>query len=270
MARRSEGIGDPPSLPFPMVVAAHPDDEVIGIGGRLPTLKGVRLIHLTDGAPRDPRDAEAAGFRTREDYGWARRSELNDALRLAGIGPERCLQIGLIDQEASLHLRELAVRLAGLLSALQAGVVFTHPYEGGHPDHDAAALGVHAACRLLERRGVSPPALFEFTSYHVREGRLAVFDFLPAAGDQVTTIVLPEEVRLLKRKMLGCFATQQKVLASFPVEIERFRPAPRYDFSRPPHPGRLHYESFEWGMNGERWRGLAREALDALGLEGAL
>lgn len=268
--RRSGNTDGPRSLPFPAVVAAHPDDEVIGIGGRLSRLKEARFIHLTDGAPRDLHDAEAAGFKTREAYGRARRSELGGALRLAGIGPECCLAIGLADQEASFYLRELAVRLAGFFSALQTGVVFTHPYEGGHPDHDAASFAVHAACRLLARREVSPPVLFEFTSYHAREGRRVVFEFLPAEGDRVTTVLLSEEARSLKRNMLACFATQQKVLASFPVEIERFRPAPRYDFTRPPHPGRLHYESFGWGMSGERWRGLAREALDALGLEGAL
>ena len=34
----------------------------------------------------------------------------------------------------------------------------------------------------------------------------------------------------------------------FPIAIERFRPAPDYDFTQPPHEGRLFYENYDWGM----------------------
>jgi hypothetical protein len=66
--------------------------------------------------------------------------------------------------------------------------------------------------------------------------------------------------------MLDCFATQRQVLAAFPVGTERLRPAPRYDFTKAPHPGQLFYENFPWGMTGERFRQLAAEARDAPGL----
>ena len=66
--------------------------------------------------------------------------------------------------------------------------------------------------------------------------------------------------------MLDCFVTQRAVLAAFPVGTERLRPAPDYDFIQPPHAGRLFYETFPWGMTGMRFRRLAAEALDALGL----
>jgi len=71
----------------------------------------------------------------------------------------------------------------------------------------------------------------------------------------------------LKRRMLGCFATQRRTLAPFPADApERLRPAPRHDFTRPPHAGTLFYESFPWGMDGARFRALAAEAAAALGL----
>jgi hypothetical protein len=89
-------------------------------------------------------------------------------------------------------------------------------------------------------------------------------EFLPCPGDEVTTLVLGEAERALKRRLIDCFATQKLVLADFPIELERFRPAPAYDFTRPPHEGRLHYEAYDWGMDGVRWRILAREALAAL------
>jgi N-acetylglucosamine malate deacetylase 2 len=43
------------------VVVAHPDDETIGCGAILRRLPLVRLVHVTDGAPRDMIDAVRLG-----------------------------------------------------------------------------------------------------------------------------------------------------------------------------------------------------------------
>jgi hypothetical protein len=71
-----------------------------------------------------------------------------------------------------------------------------------------------------------------------------------------------------KRRMLDAFATQRATLAPFGVGEERFRVAPAYDFTRPPHAGGLHYEQYPWGMTQRRWRRLARAARRELGLGG--
>jgi len=55
------------------VVVAHPDDETIAIGGQLARMTGVRIVHVTDGAPEDMKDAEANSFARREDYAATRR-----------------------------------------------------------------------------------------------------------------------------------------------------------------------------------------------------
>ena len=47
--------------------------------------------------------------------------------------------------------------------------------------------------------------------------------------------------------------------AKFPIEMERFRVAPCYDFSRPPHAGPLWYEILGFSMGGEMWRRAAAE-----------
>src|SRR6266545_3371700 len=89
-----------------------------------------------------------------------------EPLAVIGIGPERLIEIGLVDQEASLHLNELTRRLAALFREFGVRDVLTHPYEGGHPDHDAAAFAVHGACRLID----CPPRRIEFASYHNQGG----------------------------------------------------------------------------------------------------
>lgn len=62
------------------VVGAHPDDETIGAGAQLARLRRLTLVHVTDGAPRNGRDAAAAGFADPRAYAEARRAELDAAL----------------------------------------------------------------------------------------------------------------------------------------------------------------------------------------------
>jgi LmbE family N-acetylglucosaminyl deacetylase len=256
---RKDGLGE--GL---LIVVAHADDEVIGVGGQLAWLSGVRLVHVTDGAPRNLQDARAAGFGSWQDYAAARRQELLAALRLAGIEAAQADQLDIPDQQASFRLVELANTLAAKFTALRPEVIITHAYEGGHPDHDATAFAVHAACALVERRGGPAPALIEITGYHLApEGRVLA-EFLPRPGSVVTTLVLGERERAFKQRLVDGFLTQRRVLADFPIEVERLRPAPAYDFTRPPHGGPLYYEQFDWGVDGIRWRALAGQALAEL------
>lgn len=252
-----------------VILAAHPDDETAGLGAHLPELTRAVLVHVTDGAPRDRRWWGAPHCADRETYARVRREELASALALAGFPSEQVRGLGLVDQEASLDLAHLARSIADLLRELRPDIVLTHPYEGGHPDHDATAFAVHAACRLLERRGIRPPRLIEFASYFSRGGELVVGDFLPWPGSEPATVVLSADQRELKARLLACFASQRETLAAVPRGVERFRLAPRYDFTLPPHEGTLHYERFDWGVTGAEWRRRAREAARELGLGGA-
>lgn len=267
----AEGPARPPlDLPIAIVVA-HPDDEIVGLGAQLPRFSNLLLVHVTDGAPLNPDYARAAGFSTRGDYAQARRAELAGALAVAGISPTTEV-VGVADQDASRHLLDIARELTQLLRSAAPAVVITHPYEGGHPDHDATAFAVHAACRLLGAE-VAAPTLCEMTSYHNRYGRIEVFEFLPGnrtdgTVEEITTVQLSEDERLLKRRMFDCFPSQQAPLDWFPIGIERFRAAPAYDFTAPPHEGQLFYEMFDWGMTGPRWREMARDALAALPAKG--
>jgi LmbE family N-acetylglucosaminyl deacetylase len=251
-------------LPSTLVVVAHPDDEAIGAGGLLAGLPDAVVAHVTDGAPRDDCYAQGKGFQTREEYARARRREVAAALSHVGITPERCRGLGYVDGEASLQLLELVSDIAALMDEVRPDLVITHPYEGGHSDHDATAFAVHLACGILRRDKVPAPVLFELTSYHNFSGERRVFNFLPFIGTEERTIRLTEAEMALKARMYNEFVSQKTVLERFPIGIERFRPAPRYVFTKAPHEGPLDYERFCTLITGAQWRQNAGKALKTL------
>jgi N-acetylglucosamine malate deacetylase 2 len=258
-------------LPRTMVVVAHPDDETVGAGSRLPRLAQAQFAYVTDGAPRDGLDASRHGY-TPAEYAQARRREIEAALALCGVSSRQVLGLECPDQQAALNLAELAEKLAQQFAQRRVEAVLTHSYEGGHPDHDAAAFVAHAAAALMSARGQARPELVEMAMFHLGPDGVRALEFLPDANADtgMATIQLTPEEQTRKRALLACFATQRETLKGLPMEVERFRPAPRYDFAAPPHEGKLLYECHPWGMTGERFRALAAQALKELALEGRL
>jgi LmbE family N-acetylglucosaminyl deacetylase len=249
-----------------LIVVAHPDDESIGAG--LNKLGNAWIVEITDGAPNDLDCARRHGFATREEYADARRRELEHAMSIAGFPMERLLSLGYTDGEVTLRLAEVCLRITELIDSLRPDVVLTHPYEGGHTDHDATAFAVHLACGALRREGVIPPAILELALYHAQNGKKVVQQFLPherADRDQ-RVVRLSAAERDTKRRIFGAFRTQKPVLDHFSIEFERFHPAPRYIFTAPPHEGQLNYERYGDPDRGRSWREHAERVLRGLGM----
>lgn len=250
-----------------LIVAAHPDDDVIGAGALMARVPRARVLYVTDGAPRDGQDARAHGFAGVTDYAAARRREAEAALALAGMGPERADWLEIADQQATFALERVIGALLERIGRATA-VVLTHPYEGGHPDHDATAFAVHAALALS--RGTAAPALLEFGGYRAGAGGGRTTEFLADGGAPPFTRELSEGDQRVKAAMFACHGSQRAVLSMFSCARERFRVAPRYDFSRAPHDGPLLYErpgsGAEWGLEGASWRAEAAAVRRRLGL----
>lgn len=223
-----------------------------------------RIAYLTDGAPRDRRFRSPDASGSREQYANLRLQEASAAMRIAGLRCDTAHCLGVVDQEAIFDVPHQTRRLAELLSDIVPDVVITHPYEGGHPDHDAAALIAMLASDLIRRSRSHVPALLEMTSYHARDGQLITGTFLgPGTEGHLVLELRPSEL-LRKRLMIDSFRSQRRVLQSFTVGTELLRIAPRYDFEQPPHAGKLWYECLGWQMTGNQWRSLAAEAITKL------
>ncbi|HVY44737.1 MAG TPA: PIG-L family deacetylase [Minicystis sp.] len=247
-----------------MFVVAHPDDETVAAGATLASVPEPLVVHVTDGAPRDPSLRPGAPNARRDEYAAARRAEVGRALALARIDEDRVACLGAIDQEAALELVPLVERLVAHVAAFAPALLVTHPYEGGHPDHDACAFIARAVVDRLAADGALAPLLVEAASYHAAGGELVTCRFVPGTGGEEYVFELDRAAAARKRAMFDCFVTQRDTLALMAIDAERFRVAPRYDFAAAPHAGPLYSERYGWPLDGARFRALARAALEEL------
>jgi bacillithiol biosynthesis deacetylase BshB1 len=147
-----------------LVIAAHPDDAELGLGGTIATLKNqgarVGVLDLTNGEPTPFGTPE---IRARETSAATAALELDWRGNL-GL-PNRALI-------ADLDARR---QLAGALRQLRPRVLFAHYWEDAHPDHLAASALVDAArfWAKLSKTDLPgaphyPPRILYFFSMHLR------------------------------------------------------------------------------------------------------
>jgi LmbE family N-acetylglucosaminyl deacetylase len=214
------------------LVVAHQDDEMIAAAGTMARFLDMTLIHVTDGAVMDLAALKSQGFESREACSRTRRAELDAALAAACARPVRRLCYEVPDGEVVRRLDEVTQRLAADLMSVDA--VITHPYEGGHVDHDACARAVHEAAGTLRRLTGRAPALLEYASYYHTNGAVRAGLFWPDKDCPETALELSESAIRRREAAFACFASQEGIMRYFSLTHERFRRAPSYDFSKPP------------------------------------
>ncbi len=257
-------------MPPAMVVMAHPDDETIALGARMGRFQEAHFVHVTDGAPRNEQDSRAHGFQSLDEYRKARVQELEAMFTQAGLQRVSRSSLNFPDQEASLNLVELTSLLAQHIAHHRPEIIFTHPYEGGHPDHDACAFAVHHAVALNRASGGARPLILEAPFYHAGPNGFEPGTFLRSDGSMPEIFYeLSDIEKERKHRLIACFASQRETLNGFHDSTERFRIAPIYDFEEPPHGGKVLYEHYPWGMDSERFCQLVIQAEAELNSEAA-
>ncbi len=226
-----------------LVLVAHSDDETVGCGVLLERMRNPAVVFATDGAPRDRWFWEKLG--TRESYAQQREREARDALGIAGIHELHFLESArerICDQELFRQLEPAYRSLNAVAERFRPEAVLTHAYEGGHPDHDACSFLAH------ELGAEYSLAVWEFPLYHRPADGLIVRQKFMADLHNESVVEPTADEAERKRRMAVAYESQKDVVAEFTPNVERFRPQPTYDYSRPPHPGTLNYEAWQWPM----------------------
>jgi LmbE family N-acetylglucosaminyl deacetylase len=242
-----------------LLVVAHPDDECVTYGALLQRMADPVVRYMTDGAPRDSYFWGRHG--SRQAYAELRQQEARRALGRIGVKRVEFVSDGyhgrahgngaasdiLVDQELFRNLPAAWRELVDAVERLEPQALLTLAYEGGHPDHDSCNLLVSAAAR---RFGL--PA-WEAPVYNRAGGSRAEHPepqtFVSENGSEIDVRPTALEVER-KRAMWREYASQGDFLQFFSPEREWVRPLPAYDYSAPPHQGKLNYEHWQWPMTG--------------------
>jgi LmbE family N-acetylglucosaminyl deacetylase len=132
-----------------VVLAAHPDDEVLGVGGLLTALaaRGSQIVAVwaTDGEASHP----GSHVIEPEQLAWLRRAESRRALAALGVVPTLSAVLGLPDGGLGDSLPALRAAVRDLVGPDD---VVLAPWRGdGHPDHEAVgSVAAEFATTLLE------------------------------------------------------------------------------------------------------------------------
>ncbi len=197
------------------VIAPHPDDEVLGLGGSLALLSSlgarVTIVSVSDGEASHP----TSSVWTPAALAAARRAELLDGLRALGIDAD-VVRLGLPDGRIDAYRQTLLRALVdqvGERDLLLATCVFD-----GHPDHEACGEVAQIAAELTGATVLQ---------YPVWMWHWAAPDEPSIPWDRARRIAVADDTMAKKRAAIGSFVTQ--VTADGPQEpilpphvVERF------------------------------------------------
>lgn len=174
-----------------VVVAAHPDDEVLGAGGIIAALAAqgarLRLVALTDGEASHPHEADSIGAR--------RVAETTAALAALEARQAEVIRLALPDSGLTAYEDDITARLRQLAAGFD---VCLAPWDSdAHPDHEVAGRAARVA-----RRGEAT------LWYPVWMWHWARPDDRRVPWHAAVRAPLPRSAAARKRRAISCFASQ--------------------------------------------------------------
>lgn len=189
-----------------LILAAHPDDDVLGLGTTLYrhslTGSNIVVVFVTNGSGISWNNRKGNTL----EISNMRYKEASQALSLIKIPQENILSLGYPDQGSHRYLKYIAKDINLLIEKLHPKLVYTHCIEGGHSDHDMTSFVVKKVCKKIGFDN-----LYEWTEYNPRQsiGSKNV-RFLPSkvTNFDEEIIDVSNEERMLKKDMLSFHKSQ--------------------------------------------------------------
>jgi LmbE family N-acetylglucosaminyl deacetylase len=178
-----------------VVVAPHPDDEVLGSGGLLAHFsrlgRTMLIIAVTDGTASHP----GSPTWTCQRLARIRPAESQNALRRLGIGHVPIVRAGFADGAVGRQEAHLTAFLERHLR--HTDVVFATWRDDGHPDHEAVGLACAQATSATGARLIEVPI---WAWHWARPGQIP--------WRRAIKVELGPEIFALKRHAVAAYASQ--------------------------------------------------------------
>jgi LmbE family N-acetylglucosaminyl deacetylase len=167
-----------------LIVAPHPDDEVLGVGGLIATQR-MRGLEVIVAAVTDGENCYPGSFGLRE----IRQIEQEGALHRLGVDRANIVRFRITDSSVALREMEL---IEGLMQLVCDDTHIVAPWPGDfHPDHEACG---RAAAEVARRTG-SALSFYFFWTWH--RGTVELISELP-----LSSLALNRDMVLAKTEAL--------------------------------------------------------------------
>jgi len=221
-----------------LVVAPHPDDEIVGLGITIRKLlkkrKKISIFFPTNGVV----SKNQMWFWERNQYKHLvsiRKKEMRKSLKILGVDsfyyqdiPTRTLKE---------RISQTYEKIRKIIKIKKIDTIFCPAYEGGHQDHDITNF----ICSRFKRK----IQVFEFAEYNFFKRKINVNKFIKSLNKE-KIIILNENEKLYKKKLLAVYASEKKNLSFLSPNVESYRKITCYDYVKPPHKGTLFYRRFSF------------------------
>lgn len=183
-----------------VIVAPHPDDEILAAAGLMMQLaelgRDLLIIAVTDGDASHPGSTRWSP----EALAQRRSEERVAAMQVLGLGNVPIVRLGIGDGKIRAARRELEQQLAGML--LPSDTVFATWRLDGHPDHEEVGEVAAACCRRAGADLIELPVWM----WHWASPQDARIPWAHAVG-----LALTDAQRQLKRVATGAHRSQLEV-----------------------------------------------------------
>jgi LmbE family N-acetylglucosaminyl deacetylase len=188
----------PPQLPT-LVVSPHPDDETLGAGGLIATLRGLGVeagvVAVTDGEH---------AYADIQRLGPIREAEQTEALAHLGMDGSKIIRLRIPDREVAAYEDELFNRL---LLLVKGNCHIVAPWIGDyHPDHEACG---RVAERVARETGARISYYFFWTWHRGTPEDLR--------GLALRSLRLDDLILWAKSEALQCHRSQLKHVSGEPI-----------------------------------------------------
>ena len=220
-----------------LFISPHPDDELVGatfIIKKILLKKNLIIFFPTNGVL----SKDEMWFWDKKKYKEKkkiRNEEMRKSLKILGV--KKFFKQDIPTRKLKENIEKTFKKINFLVKDHKIDTIFCPAYEGGHQDHDVTNF----ICSRLRKCS----KIYEYAEYNFSKGQINCNEFVNPTKNEIT-IKLSEKEKKEKIKLLEIYNSEKGNLNYLKLKKECYRKLYDYDYSKPPHLGKLFYRRFSF------------------------